>query len=207
MQLDGGLVVVPLWLLNAAKQIGLPMSSLVNLNELANHFSHDDLTSYNGLNKLFNSNSQTDAVPSDNIFGCYHDLFRKIDLLKESANESSSGIQQNGVGNKLLSGIEEGGLVFLKEADGMSTLYQSLITPSYAQPASINPNVYVINLFHIENDTFGLTMKPYDGTDTNTELESLHDNMKTLLTHYKYEAVCQTPLFHRWCFKIKLNQQ
>lgn len=208
MQLDGRLVIVPLWVRDTVKQMGLPMSSLVNLNELAEHFSGDDIISYHGVNKLFYALKQDFKFLSDDLkFEYYGDIFKNIDLLKEAQSYSSSQDVERVNMGKLLSGIEEGGLVFLKEADGMNTLFNTLTTTVYKDRAPTNPNVYVINLFHIENNTFGLTLKPYDDVAIDSELAALDDNMELLLTHYRYEDVCQTTLFHRWCSKIKKNQQ
>ena len=208
MQLDGRLVLVPTWLHDAVKQMGLPMSSLVNLNELSKHFSADDIISYHGVNKLFREIEYGRGQPeSTERFECYSDLLANVDLLKQSKllidNDGYTSVSDN----RILSGIEEGGLVFLKEADGMNTLFSTLASTAFGAAAGKNPNVYVINLFHIENNTFGLSLNLYDGIAPDSELDSLNDNMALLLTHYKYEEVCQTPIFHRWCFKIKKNQQ
>lgn len=208
MQLDGRLVVVPLWLLEAMKQKGLPLSNLVNLNELTEHFSGDDITSYHGVNKLFQSVNQAYIAASDvQQFKCYGELFDNIDLLEHSKSLLDEDSYTANVGKKLLSGIEEGGLVFLEEAEGVNTLIDTLASVSFGPRATSNTNVYVINLFHIENETFGLTLKPYDGVGTDSELAALDGNVELLLTHYKYEEVCQTQIFHRWCLKIKKNQQ
>lgn len=208
MQLDGRLVIVPLWLRDAVKQLGLPIASLINLNELTKHFSGDDIISYHGVNKLFRElEYQSGSPQTEQRFECYAGLFKNIDLMQHAKSLVDEDNYNSTSEVKLLSGIEEGALVFLKEADGMNTLFNIVTTTASSTPASLNPNVYVINLFHIENETFGLTLKPYDGVATDCELAALDDNMELLLTHYKYEDVCQTPLFHRWCFKIKKNQQ
>ncbi len=208
MQLDGRLVIVPLWLLEATKQKGLPLSNLVNLNKLAEHFSGDDITSYHGVNKLFCSLNQAyESANESQQFKCYGELFNNIDLLEHSkalVDQDSYVVHRE---NELLSGIEEGGLVFLENAEGVNTLVDTLTSVAFGPRPSRNTNVYVINLFHIENGTFGLTLKPYDGVNTDSELAALETNVELLLTHYKYEEVCQTQIFHRWCLKIKKNQQ
>ena len=208
MQLDGRLVVVPLWLREAVKEKGLPLSSLVNLNELSEHFSADDIISYHGVNKLFRALNQSYETAGDHRrFKCYSELFENTDLLEHAKSLIDQDSYVADVDNKLLSGIEEGALVFLEEAEGMDTLVSTITSVSYGPRSFNNTNVYVIKLFHIENQVFGLTLQPYDGIGIDSELDALERSVELLLTHYKYEEVCQTQIFHRWCLIIQKNQQ
>lgn len=208
MQLDGRLVIVPLWLLSSLKQKGLSLSNLVNLNVLAEHFSGDDIISYHGVNKLFSSLKQDyESAGINQRFKCYSEVFDNIDLLEHSKSLLDQDSYEAETEIKLLSGIEEGGLVFLEEAEGVSTLIDTITSVSFGPRATRSTNVYVIHMFHIANETFGLTLKPYDGIGTDSELAALESNTELLLTHYKYEEVCQTQIFHRWCLKIQKNQQ
>lgn len=220
MQLNGKIVVVPLWLIDSIKESGLSISSLTNLNILEEHFSSDDIISYHAVNKLFDQLTFRESVPEmQEPLEFYSGLFKHLDLIETvkeltdvnsvPADTKNLEIAAQAISNQkrsMYSNIEEETLVFLKESDGMKTFFNTMTAPSYQLPAT-NPNIYVINLFHIENQTFGLTIKPYDGIATDSELATLNDNMKLLFTHYKYEEVCQTQIFHRWCFTIKRNQQ
>ena len=209
MQLNGKIVVVPLWLLDSIKESGLSISSLTNLNILEEHFSSDDIISYHAVNKLFDQLSFKETIPEmQDPLEFYREIFQHLDLIENTKQLSANDNMEFNQSTKqaLHSNIEEETLVFLKESDGMKTFFNTMTAPSY-QSAATNPNIYVINLFYIENQTFGLTIKPYDGIDADSELATLNDNMKLLLTHYKYEEVCQTQIFHRWCFTIKRNQQ
>lgn len=208
MQLDGRLVIVPAWVHDAVKQLGLPKSSLVNLNELAKCFSADDIISYHGVNKLFYELQQNIKLSYDELkFDSYIGLFKNIDLVKEAKTLDTIDNEYGISSERLLSNIEDGASVFLKEADGMRSLFNALTTSVYKDRAPTNPNIYVINLFHIENNTFGLMLKPYDDIVVDSNLAALDNNMELLLTHYRYEDVCQTTIFHRWCSNIKQSQQ
>lgn len=207
MQLDGRLVIVPQWLIDSVKQMGLPMSSLINLNELAEHFSGDDIIAYHGVNKLFYELRQKHQIDGNSLhMECYGNTFELVDLLKlakATRTDDDSFIYPN----KLFSGIEEGGLVFLKEADNMNSLFNTLTSKVYNDYTPTNPNVYVINLFHIENKTFGLSLVPYVDVKPDSELSALDYNIELLFTHYSYEDVCKTTIFHRWCHKLRMSQQ
>lgn len=207
MQLNGKLVVVPLWIMDSVKQLGLPMATLLDMNLLEEHFSSDDIISYHAVNKLFDQLTFRDSIPEvgDSLL-CYKDLLSHVDLVKSALSALDSSNANATSKQSFFTDIQKETLVFLKEADGMKTFFNTMTAPSY-QPVQVNPNIYVINLFHIEDQNFGLTIKPYDGIATDSELATLNDNMNLLLTHYKYEEVCQTQIFHRWCFTIKRNQQ
>lgn len=207
MQLNGKLVVVPLWIMDSVKQLGLPMATLLDMNLLEEHFSSDDIISYHAVNKLFDQLTFRDSIPEvEDSLLCYKDLLSHVDLVESALSALDSSNANATSKQSFFTDIQKETLVFLKEADGMKTFFNTMTAPSY-QPVQINPNIYVINLFHIEDQNFGLTIKPYDGIATDSELATLNDNMNLLLTHYKYEEVCQTQIFHRWCFTIKRNQQ
>ena len=207
MQLNGKLVVVPLWIMDSVKQLGLPMATLLDMNLLEEHFSSDDIISYHAVNKLFDQLTFKDSIPEvEDSLLCYKDLLSHVDLVKSALSALDSSNANATLKQSFFTDIQKETLVFLKEADGMKTFFNTMTAPSY-QPVQVNPNIYVINLFHIEDQNFGLTIKPYDGIATDSELATLNDNMNLLLTHYKYEEVCQTQIFHRWCFTIKRNQQ
>lgn len=207
MQLNGKLVVVPLWIMDSVKQLGLPMATLLDMNLLEEHFSSDDIISYHAVNKLFDQLTFRDSIPEvEDSLLCYKDLLSHVDLVKSALSALDSSNANATSKQSFFTDIQKETLVFLKEADGMKTFFNTMTAPSY-QPVQVNPNIYVINLFHIEDQNFGLTIKPYDGIATDSELATLNDNMNLLLTHYKYEEVCQTQIFHRWCFTIKRNQQ
>ena len=207
MQLNGKLVVVPLWIMDSVKQLGLPMATLLDMNLLEEHFSSDDIISYHAVNKLFDQLTFKDSIPEvEDSLLCYKDLLSHVDLVKSALSALDSSNANATSKQSFFTDIQKETLVFLKEADGMKTFFNTMTAPSY-QPVQINPNIYVINLFHIEDQNFGLTIKPYDVIATDSELATLNDNMNLLLTHYKYEEVCQTQIFHRWCFTIKRNQQ
>ena len=207
MQLNGKLVVVPLWIMDSVKQLGLPMATLLDMNLLEEHFSSDDIISYHAVNKLFDQLTFRDSMPEvEDSLLCYKDLLSHVDLVKSALSALDSSNANATSKQSFFTDIQKETLVFLKEADGMKTFFNTMTAPSY-QPVQVNPNIYVINLFHIEDQNFGLTIKPYDGIATDSELAILNDNMNLLLTHYKYEEVCQTQIFHRWCFTIKRNQQ
>lgn len=207
MQLNGKLVVVPLWIMDSVKQLGLPMATLLDMNLLEEHFSSDDIISYHAVNKLFDQLTFRDSIPEvEDSLLCYKDLLSHVDLVKSALSALDSNNINAASKQLFFTDIQKETLVFLKEADGMKTFFNTMTAPSY-QPVQVNPNIYVINLFHIEDQNFGLTIKPYDGIATDSELATLNDNMNLLLTHYKYEEVCQTQIFHRWCFTIKRNQQ
>lgn len=207
MQLNGKLVVVPLWMIDSVKEYGLPDASLIDLNKLQEHLSSDDIISYHAVNKLFDRlDFRLGTGDGGDAFMCYPGLFDHMDLIecaKSTLDPSDTMLLSR---HSMFTNIQEETLVFLKESDGMKTFFNVMTAPSY-QPATVDPNIYVINLFHIEDTTFGLTLKPYDGIAVDSELATLNDNMKLLLTHYKYEEVCQTQIFHRWCLTIKRNQQ
>ncbi len=207
MQLNGKLVVVPLWIMDSVKQLGLPMATLLDMNLLEEHFSSDDIILYHAVNKLFDQLTFKDSIPEvEDSLLCYKDLLSHVDLVKSALSALDSSNANATSKQSFFTDIQKETLVFLKEADGMKTFFNTMTAPSY-QPVQVNPNIYVINLFHIEDQNFGLTIKPYDGIATDSELATLNDNMNLLLTHYKYEEVCQTQIFHRWCFTIKRNQQ
>lgn len=207
MQLNGKLVVCPLWIIDSVKEHGLPISSLTDLNVLEEYLSSDDIISYHAVNKMFEQLKFAETIPEiQEPLETYVDLFEHIDLLSCANNNREQVGNASVILDDLYSNIQEETLVFLKESDGMKTFFNTMVSPSY-RPSSVNPNIYVINLFHIVDQTFGLSIKLYDGITTDSELASLNDNMRLLRTHYKYEEVCQTQIFHRWCFKIKQNQQ
>lgn len=207
MQLNGELVVVPQWLLDTVKEYGLSVSALTDLNELQRYVGFDDLVSYYSVNVMFKNFNlkMTDHAIREPI-ECYNNLFGTHDLIK-SAKMDLNHLDDLGIRNKAtLTDIQNESLVILKEYDDMGSFFNMMTTPSY-RPIATNPNIYVINLFHIQDQVYGLTYKPYDGTDLDINLASLDNTMKALLTHYTYEEVCQTEIFHRWCSVIKQNQQ
>ena len=207
MQLNGKLVVVPLWMIDSVKECGLPDSSLIDLNELQEHLSSDDIISYHAVNKLFDRlDFKVGMSDGSEPLVCYPDLFDRPDLVESAKSMLDPSDVKTLSRYSMFTNIQEETLVFLKESDGMKTFFNVMTSPSY-QPTTVDPNIYVINLFHIKDNTFGLTLKPYDGITVDSELATLSDNMKLLLTHYKYEEVCQTQIFHRWCLTIKRNQQ
>lgn len=202
MKLDGNIVVVPLWMINSIKEKGVAISSLSDVYELQDHFSFDDMVSFYSVNGIFKDfNLQGLDYKLRDQLNCYGNLFKIFDL-----KPCSLGNNEHLNKKVLHSNILTESLVFLKELDGMRDLFDIMSTPSYL-PSNVNPNSYVINLFHIQDRTYGLTFKPHDGIEMDIELTALSNNMKMLLTHYTYEQVFQTEIFHRWCSVIAYNQQ
>lgn len=210
MQLKGRLVIVPFWLKETIVQYGLPMTSLLNLNELSEHFSKDDIISYHGVNKLFcHLNMESDSDLDQDRLLCYSKIMKHIDLVQESKSSVDASMLDSAAKNKFLNDIESEGLVFLKSnsVNPIDNFNDVVSSPAYLGGTPRDTHHYVVNLFHIDDQNFGLTLKLYDGVQTDVELVALDNNIQLLFTHYKYEEVCKTQIFHRWCYRLKSIQQ
>lgn len=211
MTTKGQLVVVPGWLTQIFSTYGRPMTDLLDLNKLREYLSSEDITSYVSLNIKFSNPGMfgSDDMSANYLFKefvPYKDSFEQIDLIKNTIELNQEEMENNT--NRLsnfLSNIQAESFVNLEgEKSELNSWFTAMLSQPF-NPVEKNINNYVIKLFFIKDNIFGLTLLPNTDLITNPQLESCERNIELILNYYLYEDVCQMPIFHHWCRLINTS--